>query len=171
MRVRTKRWYWVTFFWLDKKEKLNLQDGLLKSLEEETDWWLDENIETNSERIYKGNFLKHINFLNRFLNDLESGDLQLGRRPKDLLEVLCDLAIAGPGTCGLRALKRVAEDLNFSNVKLLEAATQVGFGFRTLFNKPINIALLEKKIYPKEKIPYWRKDTSVWNRWKSSIGS
>ena len=66
----------------------------------------------------------------------------LGRPPRDLPRVLAELALAGPGVCALRALRRVAAKLAWDDPALLAAAANVAEGFRTLFNVPESIALL-----------------------------
>ncbi len=70
------------------------------------------------------------------------GDVPLGPRPDDLALVVAEMALAGPGTCALRALRRLAPELEASDPRLLSAAARVAGGFRTLFNIPETIALL-----------------------------
>jgi hypothetical protein len=64
----------------------------------------------------------------------------LGRRPKDLADVLTKLAIAGPGTAALRALRRGREDAEVRG--LLLPALELGFAFRGLFNLPEAYAVI-----------------------------
>lgn len=78
----------------------------------------------------------------------------LGRPPDDLLDVLAELALAGPGTCALRALHRAASSLDLSDPELLRAASEVSSGFRTLFNLPETMGLLRAD---DEAVPYWRR--------------
>ena len=66
----------------------------------------------------------------------------MGLPPADLAEVLAELALAGPGTCSLRALRRLAPDLPFGYAALLTGAATIAAGFRSLFNAPESIALL-----------------------------
>lgn len=84
------------------------------------------------------------------LNSVAQGEVPLGRKPNDLAEVLCDLALGGPGVCALRALKRTGAPLD---AVLLSAAAEVAFGLQTLFNLPETVALLQRR---SDKIPYWR---------------
>ena len=51
-------------------------------------------------------------------------------------------ALAAPGVCALRGLRRLAPDLKPDNWQLLTAAARIAGGFRTLFNLPQTIALL-----------------------------
>ncbi len=87
------------------------------------------------------------------LIDAAKGDLNLGPQPTDLARVLAEMAVAAPGICALRALQRVAPDLEADNHNLLSAAARVASGFRTLFNLPETIALLRGS----GEDSYWRR--------------
>src|SRR5690606_38073204 len=76
------------------------------------------------------------------LVNVAEGNLTLGSMPDDLADVLCDLALAGPGVCALRALRRIAGGLDIDNPTLLSAAARVASGFRSLFNMPETMAML-----------------------------
>ena len=54
----------------------------------------------------------------------------------------CQLALAGPGVCALRALRRIGTELDASYPKLLSAVARIASGFRSLFNMPETIAML-----------------------------
>jgi hypothetical protein len=83
------------------------------------------------------------------LLEAASGRIDFGRPPEDLEEVLCDLALAGPGTCALRALARLtpgalASSAGAAKPHLLTGAAEIASGFRTLFNAPEHVALLRR---------------------------
>lgn len=59
-----------------------------------------------------------------------------------LLEHLTDLALGSPATCALRALHRVAPEIDLNDPIILHAATRIGMAFRGLFNQPESQALL-----------------------------
>lgn len=59
-----------------------------------------------------------------------------------LLDHLTDLSLGSPATCALRALHRVAPDMELNNPVLLSAAGKVGMAFRGLFNQPESQSLL-----------------------------
>ncbi len=67
-----------------------------------------------------------------------------GRVPDALLELLVDVALGSPAVCALRALHRIAPDLAWDDHGLLKAATQISWGFRTLFNQHDAVVLLRK---------------------------
>ena len=73
---------------------------------------------------------------------MAKGNIPLGPQPHDLVDVLCDLALAGPGVCALRALRRIGTGLDASDPNLLSAAVRIASGFRSLFNMPETIAML-----------------------------
>jgi hypothetical protein len=70
----------------------------------------------------------------------------LGRMPRDLWRILAYQGLAGPPTSALRALRRVvAPHASLADASLRDAAFQVAWGFRTLFNLPDVQALLRGK--------------------------
>ena len=73
---------------------------------------------------------------------MAEGNIPLGPQPDDLVDVLCDLALAGPGVCALRALHRIGAGLDAADPNLLSAAARIASGFRSLFNMPETIAML-----------------------------
>jgi hypothetical protein len=80
-------------------------------------------------------------------------DPPLGTQPADLVQVMAELALAGPGVCVLRALSRVKSRVALDDGRLLCAAVRGAGGFRTLFNMPESIALLRGL---DAETPYWR---------------
>lgn len=76
-----------------------------------------------------------------------------GPVPDTLIELLADVALGSPAVCALRALRRIAPDLDWDDHRLLKAANQVAWGFRTLFNQHDAVALLRKD----DDDRYWRR--------------
>ena len=76
-----------------------------------------------------------------------------GPVPDTLLDLLVDVALGSPAVCALRALHRIASDLEWDDHRLLKAANQVSWGFRTLFNQHDAVALLRKD----DDDRYWRR--------------
>lgn len=99
--------------------------------------------------------------LARFLG-LEN-DGALGRAPEDLVEVLTEIALAGPGVVALRSLLRIVGEPSVPasterapiDSALLQAAATMAEGMRSLFNHPEAIGLLSSGDYGD--IPYWRR--------------
>lgn len=94
------------------------------------------------------------------------GEVRLGPRPKDLPRVLAMLALAGPGTCALRALRRIAPELPSDDQTLLNAAYQIAEGFKTLYNLPETICLLRGESKGSEGLA---EDTAVDSYWQLTL--
>jgi hypothetical protein len=93
-------------------------------------------------------FQEHVEMLSNMIE----GSIELGPRPDDLAKVMAEFALASPGTCALRSLRRVAAESAADDFDMLSSATRVAFGFRTLFNLPETIALLRGN----SEETYWR---------------
>ena len=122
-----ERWYWAVPILLDS------QNGLLDWCKSESGWRAATPDHESGTR-----FKDHIDML----VNMAEGKIDLGPQPADLVDVLCDLALAGPGVCALRALRRIGDGLDISDPNLLSAAARVASGFRSLFNMPETIAML-----------------------------
>ncbi|WFU16455.1 helicase-related protein [Bradyrhizobium sp. CB3481] len=67
-----------------------------------------------------------------------------GAVPHDLRDLLVDVALGSPAVCALRALRRIAPELAWDDTRLLSAASEVAWAFRTLFNQHDAVALLRR---------------------------
>lgn len=75
--------------------------------------------------------------------DLIEGNVQLGRKPPDLVNVLARMSIAGFGVASLRALSRVTGGPSaILDNEIKKNAAQVAWAFVSLFNSPEATALL-----------------------------
>ena len=122
-----ERWYWAAPILIDS------QSGLLDWCKSEMGWRSATPDHESGTR-----FKDHLDLL----VSMAEGNISLGPQPNNLADVLCDLALAGPGVCALRALRRVDTELDASDPKLLSAAARIASGFRSLFNMPETIAML-----------------------------
>ena len=73
--------------------------------------------------------------------------------PDDLAQVLALQAVASPAVCALRALIR--SDNSRPSVAARDAAAQIAWGFRTLFNQPEAMSLLRSTAEGDQ--PYWHR--------------
>ncbi len=121
-----ERWYWAAPF----SSILVRVAGLCKS----HSGWRSATPDHESGTRFKD----HIDLL----VSMAEGNIPLGPQPDDLVDVLCDLALAGPGVCALRALHRIGAGLDAADPNLLSAAARIASGFRSLFNMPETIAML-----------------------------
>ncbi|WP_322047428.1 DEAD/DEAH box helicase family protein [Paraburkholderia sp. J67] len=69
---------------------------------------------------------------------------------------LAELAVAAPGTCAYRALRRTIPGLDKSNSALFEAAIAIGNSITRLFQRPAAVAIVEG-VRSRKKEPYWRR--------------
>lgn len=87
----------------------------------------------------------------------------LGRRPDDLLDVLAELAVAGPAVAMLRALRRVVRDephqdpdeKRAAELRLRNGAARIAWSFRALFNRG-NVTWMLRADPSAAEEPYWR---------------
>ena len=84
---------------------------------------------------------------------------QLGSEPENLCRILAYVALASPAIVALRALLRVVQPQSTGEWKIfLSVATQIALAFRTLFNQPDAISLLQRYYPdPPTQEPYWQK--------------
>ena len=122
-----ERWYWAAPILLDS------HNGLLDWCKSHSGWRSATPDHESGTR-----FKEHIDRL----VSMAEGNIPLGPQPDDLVDVLCDLALAGPGVCALRALRRIGAGLDPADPNLLSAAARIASGFRSLFNMPETIAML-----------------------------
>lgn len=94
-------------------------------------------------------FHEHVNM---FSEDIRLEEL--GAMPYDVVDVLVELALAGPATCALRAMSRIMPGVAFEDKKMMSAAGKIADGFRSLFNQPETIGFLQSS---GDSFPYWRK--------------
>jgi hypothetical protein len=135
-----QRWYWAAPFLLDAAQDQVTHRQFLADMRT----WGSADDEDGATA-----FARHV----RELQELNASTL--GRRPADLVEVVADLALAGPGVCALRALARVTGGRSvWSDSDLRWSAADVSWGLRSLFNRPEIMALVRQ---PEASVDtYWR---------------
>lgn len=103
----------------------------------------------------------------RLARDILRDPTRLGRPPADLADVLALLALGGPGVIALRALWRMAAAAKpalgrkdvIEHADTRDAAAQVAWAFRSLFNLPEAMALIRGLELPavSRDAPYWQR--------------
>lgn len=87
-------------------------------------------------------------------------DAPLGRMPDDLVEVLAELAVAGPAVAMLRSLDRVVRGESAlkpaERIALRNGAGRAAWSFRSLFNHPEVMSMLREGARGLTAVPYWR---------------
>lgn len=82
---------------------------------------------------------------------------ELGPQPEDLLDVLTEIALAGPGVCALRALGRVIDDGDLADADLRSTASDWAWSLRNLFNTPEIMAMVQATAQGgRDDSTYWR---------------
>ena len=88
--------------------------------------------------------------------ELAANPKELGRPPEDLLDLLAEMAVASPAVCALRSLARVAGSMTLTaDVGVRTAAAEVGWAFRSLFNRK-SVTAMVRGLYKSTDLPYWR---------------
>jgi hypothetical protein len=140
------RWYWAAPLLLDRKSAETT--GAVQSWRCQPGTWTDNSKGENDEEETSGAKRDHLEFLFSCFED--PANIQLGRMPKDLPEVLADLALGSPAVLALRTLTRhFPEDA--PDVQLLRAF-KIAEQFLSLFNKPESIAAVRLS---EEHAHYW----------------
>lgn len=143
--IEDQRWFWALPVMLDAERFPRMREWL----EDGEEGWLSVRME-DAGNPGEG-FAEHVALFREAMDGRL--DPPLGKPPEQLLRVVAAMALADPGVCGLRALRRVAPSLGWDHAALLHGAAAISSGFRTLFNLPETIALLRASD-PGE--PYWR---------------
>ena len=76
------------------------------------------------------------------LLEIASNERVTGPEPNGFLDLLIDLALGSPAICALRALRRVAPDLDSDDPELLTAASRIAWGFVSLYHQRDTVTLL-----------------------------
>jgi Helicase conserved C-terminal domain len=91
---------------------------------------------------------------------LVATNIPLGRMPEDLVEVLAELAVAGPAVAMFRALDRVVGGegglKSEARIILRNGAGRTAWSFRALFNQPEVTSMLRGGARGTTETPYWR---------------
>jgi len=141
-------WYWAAPILLDlRSDPAGARDWFYRP--ELASIWSGTTTTPEAEEVPI--WAEHVELARKLL----SGPPRLGPRPADLSLVLAQVAIAGPGVTALRALSRVSGGSeSLSQMPIRDAAAQVAWGFRNLFNTPEVMALI-RGLNREE--PYWRR--------------
>jgi hypothetical protein len=145
-------WYWAAPILLDRQAEPRITADWLGAGE---DHWTPEELAADwagtDDEDAESRWAQHVGQAQALLE----GRVALGRPPADLLEVVGDLAIAGPAVCALRALGRINDGApTFRHPLARTQAGVVAWSFRALFNQPEAMALLRAGF---QDTPYWRR--------------
>ena len=133
------RWYHLAPMLLDPREYVN-------------SWFEQSDKLVKSGYYFRKGFLNHYNELKNQYYDF---NLKLGRKPDDLLDVLCDMTLASPAICTYRSYEKELPE----NVKMDEfryTPTQIGRKFIDRMNLPESIAVIDLIFKEESDDAYWK---------------
>ena len=146
------RWYWLALVLLDRQFYKDIYLHWLDPENNDNNWRDMITGRNNTEN--ESAFADHIEVLfGYFKYDGEDPFLKLGPPPEDLYDVLTEIAIGSPAVAILRSFLRHCgiEQLSEYSFQLLSGSAMTALSFRTLFNWPYSIAVVQK--YSKKE--YW----------------
>ena len=136
-------WYWAAPIVLDRQHDREATEAWFANPEALADAW-------SSDPEERKGWLDHVSYA----AELAFGKAKpQGRIPDDLPALLALVALAGPATCGLRALAYTLS-VPLIDPNLRRSAGRIAWGFRSLFNTPEVIALVRGMNGAE---PYWRR--------------
>jgi hypothetical protein len=117
-------WYWVSpFLMMTQRDRLKNLEQLVPK----------EQVQIDENRARRQSIETAI----------DASSHQNGRVPDDLNYWVSMVGLFGPGNVAYRATRRALQGLSISEDVLLKAAAIIGEGFRSLFNRPEAMALLD----------------------------
>lgn len=125
---------------------------LLDSANHVKSWFKQSDRFVASDDDLSKGFLTHYRELK---NQYYHQDLKLGRKPDDLVDVLCDMALASPAICTYRAYEKELPE----NVKMegyIYAPTQIGKEFIDRMNLPESISVMDLNFEKDSEDTYWK---------------
>lgn len=144
-----QRWYYMAALFLDTKEYVlewlkgadNLSAGEVEKSEDSS------------------GFQKHVHNLEKIFQDSQSGrSLRLGKKPRDLVRILADMAIASPAICANRTYWCYAKSEGYSKAEAYPSylPSQAAQGFIQMMNKTNATAIVELACGKKSEAAHWR---------------
>ncbi len=135
-----KQWYWAALALLDRECSRAKVNSWLNCMDDNLSWrkMVDGPGEDDDK---ESRFTDHVDqFYGCFCERIA-----LGNPPRDLAHVLAKTALASPAVVALRSLMRLypAEVHGEIGEHLMTAAAQIALGFRSMFNLPESIALIQ----------------------------
>jgi len=133
------RWYYLAPMLLDSKQYVEL-------------WFNQSDKLVESGYYFRKGFLTHYNELKKIYMNFEG---KLGKKPADLEEVLCDMALAAPAICAYRAYEKELPE-NISMDEFVYTPTQIARKFIDRMNLPESIAVIDLNFSKSSEDAYWK---------------
>ena len=162
-----EKWYWAALAMLDSHYFPSSQISDWLKSEDEIAW--KYMVAKPSDEEGDTHFANHVD---SFAEAFDEKSLELGKPPKDLINVLTKVALASPAVVCLRSLLRFmnAKDNKQPDKFVLAEAARMALGFRVLFNQPESMIIV-RSISETGEIRYWENvlDYAVLGNLQSSI--
>ena len=133
------RWYYLAPMLLDSKVYVD-------------SWFAQSDKLVESGYYFRKGFLTHYNELKNKYYNFEG---KLGKKPDDLEEVLCDIALASPAICAYRSYEKELPP-NVTMEKFRYTPTQIGRKFIDRMNLPESIAVIDLNSSENSEDAYWK---------------
>ena len=126
---------------------------MLLDLPEYVDLWFNQSDDlVESGYYFRKGFLTHYNELKKMYYYFEG---KLGKKPDDLEEVLCDMALASPAICTYRAYEKELPE-NLAMNEFVFAPTQIARKFIDRMNLADSIAVIDLNFSENSEDAYWK---------------
>ena len=133
------RWYYLAPMLLDSQTHVDL-------------WFSQSDELVESGYYFRKGFLTHYNELKKLYYCFDG---KLGKKPDDLEDVLCDVALASPAICTYRSYKKeLAENIEMKDFTY--APTQIARKFIDRMNLPESIAVIDLIFSENSEDAYWK---------------
>lgn len=133
------RWYYLAPMLLDSPSYVDL--------------WIKQSDDlVESGYYFRKGFLTHYEELKKQYHSFEG---KLGKKPDDLENVLCDMALASPAICAYRAYEKELPS-NVEIGKFVYTPTQIGRKFIDRMNLPESIAVIDLNSVENSDDAYWK---------------
>jgi hypothetical protein len=146
-------WYWFAPMFLDRFYHRECVESWLFSEDSQLSW--DGMLQSDVEEEDGSAFAEHVQECKQVFINLP----RMGKQPSDLIDVLALMALTAPAITLLRSMLRVIGiSPDAAGAEFLAGAANGGLGFRSLFNQPEAITLLQQ-LYTEtaaEDNAYWR---------------
>ena len=146
------RWYYLAPLLLDSKDSQKYVKSWFKQVNKISDSF-EKPLEENYDKLHE-----------EYKKIIKKED-KLKRKPDDLIDVLCDMAIASPSICAYRSYEKEISS-NALNSHYLYTVTQVGVEFVNLMHHRESIAVINLNfnadfIYPWKNVLKYSKDGNL----------
>ncbi|OPZ86203.1 MAG: ATP-dependent helicase HepA [bacterium ADurb.Bin429] len=144
-------WYWVAPLLLDARYHTTAQHAWLTQPQLAQRWVRSAQEQDAAVVEDDGEQSRWADHVKLALAAQDRQIVPLGRPPQDLVQVLARMAVAGPGPAALRTLAGIT---GARSVAIRNAAGQIAFAFRSLFNQ-LDVTALLRGLPGHD--PYWRR--------------